>query len=105
MLCRTRIGRLHSIGLHKLQLQRLALPSVRLASRRPVLAVAMPSDDHTLANKPSRPGIAKDCLDFINYSWTQFHAVGEHHNRSQQIPPPPPPAQRTSCICSLCGAH
>ena len=78
MLCCTRLARLHSASLHKVQLQRLALPSVRRSARRPAVAIAMPSDDHHASkNGRSRPDIAKDCLEFINYAWTQFHAVGE----------------------------
>lgn len=43
------------------------------------MAVAMPGDGSTnesAKSAPKHPDIARDMLDFINYSWTQFHAVG-----------------------------
>ena len=30
----------------------------------------------TMASATARPEIAQDLVDFINISWTQFHAVG-----------------------------
>ena len=89
MLCCTRLARLHSTLSHKTQLQRLALPSARPPARRLVVAIAMPSDDpHASQNRRARPDVAKDCLEFINYAWTQFHAVGKYR-ASAPWPRPP----------------
>ena len=40
----------------------------------------MPHDGHSSSGKApkcARPQIAQDLVDFVNHSWTQFHAVGE----------------------------
>ncbi len=54
-------------------------------------ATAMPRSGNGQSEKPispARPEIAQELVDFINQSWTQFHAVGQHLCRLNLALPP-----------------
>jgi hypothetical protein len=57
------------------------------------------SNSGAKAPKCARPQIAQELVDFVNHSWTQFHAVGETPRpfASQQMCRPRDWEQSSAC--------